>query len=105
MSNRAWARASACWSRAGFPSIYWILAWLTLLLLGPLLIGLFLFARWAAHMLTTEFAVTDHRVILKRGLFNRATQEIAIDSVEGVELEQSLWGRLFGFGRVVVRGT
>ncbi len=88
-----------------FPPIYWVGAWATLILLGPLLIGIYLFARWAINMKTTEFAVTDHRVVLKRGLLKRTTQEIAIDTVEGVELVQSLWGRLFGYGRIAVRGT
>lgn len=88
-----------------YPTVFWIGAWLTLALLGPLIIGLLLFVRWAVHMRTTEFAVTDRRVILKRGLFGRSTQEIAIDSVEGVELRQSMLGRMFGFGRLRVRGT
>jgi uncharacterized membrane protein YdbT with pleckstrin-like domain len=88
-----------------FPSLYWAGAWLTLILLGPFLIGIYFFLRWAVHMSTTEFAVTDRRVILKRGLFGRSTQEIAIERVEGVQLEQSLWGRLFGYGRLDVRGT
>jgi uncharacterized membrane protein YdbT with pleckstrin-like domain len=88
-----------------FPSLYWAGAWLTLILLGPFLIGIYFFLRWAVHMSTTEFAVTDRRVILKRGLFSRSTQEIAIERVEGVQLEQSLWGRLFGYGRLDVKGT
>jgi uncharacterized membrane protein YdbT with pleckstrin-like domain len=88
-----------------FPALYWAGAWLTLIILGPFLIGVYFFLRWAVHMSTTEFAVTDRRVILKRGLLNRSTQEIAIETVEGVQLEQSLLGRLFGYGRLDVSGA
>ena len=56
-------------------------------------------------MTTTDFAVTDRRVILKRGWLNRTTQELAVESVEGVSLNQSLIARLFGYGRIIVTGT
>jgi uncharacterized membrane protein YdbT with pleckstrin-like domain len=56
-------------------------------------------------MKTTDFAVTNRRVILKRGWLNRRTQELAVESVEGVSLDQSIIARMFGYGRVVVTGT
>lgn len=56
-------------------------------------------------MWTTDFAVTNKRVVVKRGWLNRRTAELAVESVEGVVLQQSLWARLFGYGRVVVTGT
>jgi uncharacterized membrane protein YdbT with pleckstrin-like domain len=54
---------------------------------------------------TTELAVTDHRVIYKTGLLSRHTVEINRDKVESVDVDQSLFGRIFGYGTVVVRGT
>ncbi|MDE2351021.1 MAG: PH domain-containing protein, partial [Alphaproteobacteria bacterium] len=33
------------------------------------------------------------------------TNEIALPNIEGVKVEQSFWGRLFGFGRVRIEGT
>jgi hypothetical protein len=44
-------------------------------------------------MWTTDFAVTNRRVVLKRGWLNRRTQELAVESVEGVSLDQSLIAR------------
>lgn len=92
-------------SRGRFPTVFWIGAWLVLLVAGPLIIGVVLFARWATRMLTTEFAVTNDRVLLKQGWVSRVTDELAVETVEKVEVAQGLMGRLFGFGRVTVRGT
>jgi uncharacterized membrane protein YdbT with pleckstrin-like domain len=54
---------------------------------------------------TTELAVTDHRVIYKSGLISRHTIEMNRDKVESVDVDQSLLGRIFGYGTVIVRGT
>jgi uncharacterized membrane protein YdbT with pleckstrin-like domain len=54
---------------------------------------------------TTELAVTNHRVIYKSGLLSRHTIEMNRDKVESVDVDQSLLGRIFGYGTVIVRGT
>ena len=53
---------------------------------------------------TTELAVTDQRVIYKTGLIARHTLEMNRAKVESVTVDQSLLGRLFGYGTVTVRG-
>jgi uncharacterized membrane protein YdbT with pleckstrin-like domain len=54
---------------------------------------------------STELAVTDRRVIYKTGLVQRHTVEMNMDKVESVNVDQSLLGRLFGYGTVTVHGT
>jgi uncharacterized membrane protein YdbT with pleckstrin-like domain len=54
---------------------------------------------------TTELVVTDRRVIYKSGLISRHTLEMNNSKVESVDVDQSLLGRLLGFGTIVVRGT
>ena len=54
---------------------------------------------------TTELAITDRRVIYKAGLLRRHTIEINRSKVETVGVNQSILGRVMGFGTVVVRGT
>lgn len=54
---------------------------------------------------TTEIAVTDRRVIHKRGLIRRETGEMNMEKVESVTVDQSILGRLLGYGSIVVRGT
>ena len=54
---------------------------------------------------TTELAVTDHRVIYKKGLFARHTIEMNRDKVESVDVDQTVPGRILGYGTIIVRGT
>lgn len=91
--------------RGQWPGLFWFGAWAALILLGVVLVGIFIFARAVIIMKTTDFAVTNRRVILKRGWLNRRTQELAVESVEGVSLDQTIFQRIFGYGRVVVTGT
>ena len=59
----------------------------------------------AIKRVTTELAVTDHRVIYKRGVISRYTIEMARARVESVDVEQSIAGRIFNYGTILVRGT
>jgi len=54
---------------------------------------------------TTELAVTDRRVIYKTGIFRRHSMEMNRSKVETVGVNQSILGRILGYGTVVVRGT
>ena len=54
---------------------------------------------------TTELAVTDRRVIYKTGILQRHSMEMNRSKVETVGVNQSILGRLLGYGTVVVRGT
>jgi uncharacterized membrane protein YdbT with pleckstrin-like domain len=54
---------------------------------------------------TTEIAVTDRRVIFKRGFIGRVTAEMNMAKIESVDVVQSVMGRLLGYGNVIVRGT
>ena len=91
--------------RGKWPGIFWFGAWAALILLGIIVVGVVIFLTAWIKMKTTDFAVTNRRVILKTGWLNRHTHELAVESVEGVSLDQSMIARMFGFGRVVVTGT
>jgi len=54
---------------------------------------------------TSEFAVTNRRVIVKTGLLARRTTEINIARVESVQVDQDIFGRLFNYGAITVIGT
>ncbi len=51
-----------------------------------------------------EQGVTNKRVILKTGIISRHTEELKLSSIETVEIEQSIWGRMFGYGTVKLTG-
>jgi uncharacterized membrane protein YdbT with pleckstrin-like domain len=61
-------------------------------------------AAWVER-LTTEIAVTNRRVILKRGLVWRSTMELNAGKIESVQVDQSIIGRILDFGTVSARGT
>ena len=51
-----------------------------------------------------EQAVTNRRVIFKRGIISRHTEEMLLNSVETVELRQSIWGRILGYATIMITG-
>ena len=53
----------------------------------------------------TEIAVTDRRVIYKKGLVRRQTNEMNMDKVESVQIDQSILGRMLDYGDVTILGT
>ena len=67
--------------------------------MGILLIPIYLFQK------TNEIAVTNHRIIGKKGIIRRDTIDFAINSIEKVDVKQSVFGRIFGFGDVIIHGT
>ena len=54
---------------------------------------------------TSEFAVTNKRVVIKVGWLRRRTVETMLSKVEGINVEQSLVGRLLGYGSIIITGT
>ena len=67
--------------------------------------GLLLLAKAWLDYAITEIAITDRRVIYKRGLIRRLTAEMNIDKVESVVVNQSVLARLLQFGEIDLRGT
>lgn len=54
---------------------------------------------------TTEFAVTNRRVIAKTGFIRRHTLEMLLSKVESVAIQQNILGRMLNFGTVTITGT
>jgi hypothetical protein len=91
--------------KGGYLKILWSLhPMLRFGILGFFLLGLFLFAHLMIIKATTEIAVTNQRVIYKKGLVARHVGELGIDRIEGVSVSQGVWGRIWGYGTVIIRG-
>jgi uncharacterized membrane protein YdbT with pleckstrin-like domain len=54
---------------------------------------------------SSEFAVTNKRVIIKVGILRRRTVEMLNTKVEAIAVNQGLIGRILGYGNIVVTGT
>jgi uncharacterized membrane protein YdbT with pleckstrin-like domain len=76
--------------------------------IGALVIGTFggiLFLISQIYMQTTEFGVTTQRIIFKSGVISRYTNEIPLSSLENVNLHQTIFSRIFGFGKLEINGS
>jgi hypothetical protein len=103
MFQRAWDQVVE--KRGGYLKILWSLSpFVRFGILGLFLFGIWLFAHMMIVKATTEIAITSERLVYKKGLIARHVGELNIDRIEGVAVQQGVFGRLFGYGRVCVRG-
>lgn len=68
-------------------------------------LGLVFWAAAAIRYYTTELAVTNKRVIAKFGFISRHTIEMSLAKVESIQVSQSILGRIFNFGTIIVSGA
>jgi uncharacterized membrane protein YdbT with pleckstrin-like domain len=54
---------------------------------------------------TSEFGITNKRLVLKTGVIRRKSHETLINKIERINVHQSIVGRLLGYGTIVVSGT
>ncbi|MGO9173166.1 MAG: PH domain-containing protein [Rhodomicrobium sp.] len=110
---------------AHFHSLYFVAAWLAVIFCVALAVTALVFATGIAKLgllcisaaglvvvlyqmipiWTTEIAVTNHRVVIKRGWLTRSTTELQLKNIEQVNFHQGLLGRIFDFGKIVLHGT
>jgi len=76
------------------PMVIWLLLGITF----PLAIYEYLRVRY------TELGVTNKRVIFKTGIISRKSEEMKLTSIETVEIDQGILGRVLGYGNIKVSG-
>ena len=54
---------------------------------------------------TTELGVTNKRMIVKVGFVRRRTLELLLRQVEALSVDQTLGGRMLGYGTITLSGT
>lgn len=73
--------------------------------IAPAAIGvLVLIAAWIRRA-SSEFAVTNKRVIFKLGVTTTRSMELLLSKIEGITVTQTLGDRMFGSGAIVVTGS
>ena len=66
-------------------------------------VGLLVALFWAISLYGgRQYVVTTNRLIFKRGIINRNSHELLLKKCEGVQVDQSIPGRIFDYGTVVV---
>ena len=92
----------------GFFRLHWIArSWMALwivLAIPTVGITLILALYEYLRLRSIEQGVTNKRVIYKKGIISRKSEEMKLNSIETVEINQGIIGRLFGFGNVIVTG-
>ena len=73
--------------------------------LGLAGVGLLLAIGPAVRYVTSEFAVTDKRVLGKVGFIERESDETLLSKIEAIAVDQGVIGRMFGFGTLMITGT
>jgi len=82
-----------------------LLSPLSILPFGALVAGGIIFIQRITHIITTEIVFTNLRLIMKTGWLSRKSHEVSVANIEEVTFQQSLLGRLLGYGEIIVRGT
>src|SRR5215216_4034504 len=59
----------------------------------------------AIRYLSSDFAVTDKRVLARMGILHRQSLETLLTKIEGIGVEQDVWGRMLGYGSITITGT
>ena len=72
---------------------------------GLLVCGLVAILLGMVRRNATEMAVTSRRVVIKMGLASRKTIEMLLNKVESIEVSETAFGRMLGYGTIVVIGT
>lgn len=100
--------------------LHWVVFWksITLIVLGliflliqPIIaavviaIGVLALLSPLVDYATSEFGVTNKRVIIKVGFLRRRTLELLLRHVEAISVDQTVSGRMLNFGSVTLTGT
>lgn len=107
-------RASIHWA-IFIPSVFWVLVSLAFLIVYynnqddssilffvffPLFIAVFCFFVELIEKLSSEYVLTNKRLIMKSGFIARSTMELMLVKCEGISVEQSILGRILGYGTI-----
>ena len=114
--ERIMYRAKLHWIVFLWPIIWFVLAVLSLTKYGnteggKILAGMFILLAIIMGIgsrikySTSEFGITNKRVIVKVGFIRRNSIEVLLSKVEGIQVNQGILGRILGYGSIVVSGT
>ena len=96
----------------GFPVTLFAIAILVVVLGGGPIAGIAIAVVGAVLLLppwirstSSDFAITNKRVLIKVGLIRRHSLELLLQKVEGIGVDQGILGRILGFGTITVSGV
>lgn len=79
-------------------------SWTSWILLAPAF-GLLVLLAAIVKRQSSDFAVTSKRVMMKTGVFSTRSVELLLGKIEAIAVNQTLGGRMIGYGDIVVTGS
>ncbi|MEN1680680.1 MAG: PH domain-containing protein [Planctomycetota bacterium] len=88
--------------------IWGLVAWNAIL--GWLSVAAFLFigvsmAIWYIDMIATTLVITTRRTTLRKGIFEKNTNEVQHDDVRNIQVEQNVFDRMLGVGTLKISSS
>jgi len=71
----------------------------------PVALWLLVLAAAVIKRQSSDFAVTNKRVMMKVGVFSSRSVELLLNKIEAIAVNQSFAGRIFGYGDIEVTGS
>jgi uncharacterized membrane protein YdbT with pleckstrin-like domain len=68
----------------------------------PVLVALIVWAYVGLEYVTSEYAVTTKRVMMREGFFYRHANEVRLTTISQVKVDQSLLGQLLNYGTISI---
>ena len=97
------------WIKLVLPFLVWLIAAVLLILfagttgliitLVTALYPMYEYLNWKNNL----WCITNLRVVDESGFFSRYSKESPLDKINNVEYDQTLWGRIFGYGNVDIQ--
>ncbi len=111
-NERVAYRARLHWVIYCLPMAVFAIAVLVAVLSGSLIAGgaiavvaaVLLLPPWI-RSISSDFAITNKRVLVKVGLIRRHSLELLLQKVEGIGVDQGMLGRILGYGTITVSGV
>ncbi|MFM7067808.1 MAG: PH domain-containing protein [Gammaproteobacteria bacterium] len=75
-----------------------IIGWAVLVVTLP--VSIYQYLQWRF----LEQAVTNRRLVHKEGIISRRTAEMKLSAIETIDMDQSILGRILGYGHVRITG-
>ncbi len=95
-----------------FVPLVWVLGTIAFLLtpnslvvkaaIAPAIAAVFTGVNQWLEYITARFVVTNKRVMMKEGFFNRHANELRLATVSNMTVDQSLLGQILGYGAVTI---
>ena len=70
-----------------------------------IVIGLVLGVIAFLDQVSSEFVVTNKRLVLKQGIIRRRSVELFLSKLESVQVDQGILGRILNYGSIVPAGS